>query len=305
MDAVGLVHFCGTNTTFFLPALRDCLGFVTGLLSEDTPTGEKLNLLGWDSCFVDQALAVGTVKETASDTMLQRFRWMGGNGLLFLHQHGVGSPGFMRHANSGNRAHRITAAQRGVPPGELQTPTGSGEAGRDAAFAATVPLGLPSSEPATGGPVGDAPPRGSNGSSLDGNGYPSNGRRGDGGRSSSGVPALAAVGRCDRGQTARWRKAKHPVRRLVLWSVYDVGMGYMYTSTVWHLAFHALLLDSLLLSDGERPVTMQPLFGVLYSVGSFGVLLAIGPASQVSTHVSFSRPPPLLLLLLLLLLHLY
>ena len=60
-DAFGLVHFCGTNTTFFLPAVRDCLGFVTGVLSEDTPTGLKLAQLGWDAYFVDQALAVGTV----------------------------------------------------------------------------------------------------------------------------------------------------------------------------------------------------------------------------------------------------
>lgn len=61
MDAAGLAHFCGTNTTFFVPALRDCCGFVTGLLSEDTPTGAELNKLGWDNLFLDQALAVGTV----------------------------------------------------------------------------------------------------------------------------------------------------------------------------------------------------------------------------------------------------
>jgi len=60
-DAIGLTHFCGTNTIFFVPALRDCLGVVTGLLSEDTPTGEQLARLGWDAHFVDQALAVGTV----------------------------------------------------------------------------------------------------------------------------------------------------------------------------------------------------------------------------------------------------
>jgi len=285
MDAVGLVHFCGTNTTFFLPALRDCLGFVTGLLSEDTPTGEKLNLLGWDNFFVDQALAVGTVKETASDTMLQRFRWMGGNGLFFLHQHRVGSIGFKHHANNDHRATRIEAAQKGIAPSNYLSGVASSSSSssssngskysssgsvsnendilsRDSAFDSTITLALP---PATSI---------QHSTDLDGYSHSSNG-------SVKGMPALAAVGREDRGQAARWSKAKHPIRRLVLWSVYNVGMSYMYTSTLWHVAFHALLLDSLLFSDGERPVTMQPLFGVLYSVGSFGVLLAIGPASQV------------------------
>ncbi len=41
---------------------KDCCGFVTGLLSEDTPTGGELARLGWDNFFVDQCLAVGTVK---------------------------------------------------------------------------------------------------------------------------------------------------------------------------------------------------------------------------------------------------
>ena len=293
MDAVGLVHFCGTNTTFFLPALRDCLGFVTGLLSEDTPTGEKLNLLGWDNFFVDQALAVGTVKETASDTMLQRFRWMGGNGLFFLHQHQIGSFGFKRHANNDHRAARIYAAQEGIDPSKClvdsennsngsssgneskdssSNPLGNEfDSSRDPAFASTISLALPSV--ATALHEKNDHYRGSS-TDLDGYSHAKSG-------SFTGIPALAAVGREDRGQAARWSKAKHPIRRLVLWSIYDVGMGYMYTSTLWHVAFHALLLDSLLFSDGERPVTMQPLFGVLYSVGSFGVLLAIGPSSQV------------------------
>ena len=285
MDAVGLVHFCGTNTTFFLPALRDCLGFVTGLLSEDTPTGEKLNLLGWDNFFVDQALAVGTVKETASDTMLQRFRWMGGNGLFFLHQHQIGSFGFKRHANNDHRAARIYAAQEGIDPSKClvdsennsngsssgneskdssSNPLGNEfDSSRDPAFASTISLALPSVATAL----------------HEKNDHDSDSHAKSG--SFTSIPVLAAVGREDRGQAARWSKAKYPIRRLVLWSIYDVGMGYMYTSTLWHVAFHALLLDSLLFSDGERPVTMQPLFGVLYSVGSFGVLLAIGPSSQV------------------------
>jgi hypothetical protein len=43
-------------------------------------------------------------------------------------------------------------------------------------------------------------------------------------------------------------------------------MSYMFVSTFWHFCYHALMFDSLIFSDGERPVTMQPLFGVLYSV---------------------------------------
>ena len=46
--------------------------------------------------------------------------------------------------------------------------------------------------------------------------------------------------------------------------------------------FACVQIDSLLFSAAERPVTMQPLFGVLYSVGSFGVLLALGPSDQVA-----------------------
>jgi hypothetical protein len=90
------------------------------------------------------------------------------------------------------------------------------------------------------------------------------------------------VGLDDAGLAVRSTRAADGYRALALWSIYDVGMGYMFISTLWHAAFHGLLLDSLLFSASGRPVTMQPLFGVLYSVGSFAVLLVLGPSDQVS-----------------------
>ena len=102
MDSYELAHFCGTNTAFFIPSLRDIAGFQTGILSEDTPTGAIINEFGWQCVFVDQALAVGTVKESASDTMLQRFRWVCGNGLQFLFRwrFWCASSGFLNHGGS-------------------------------------------------------------------------------------------------------------------------------------------------------------------------------------------------------------
>jgi cellulose synthase/poly-beta-1,6-N-acetylglucosamine synthase-like glycosyltransferase len=338
MDSLGLVHFCGTNTTFFIPALRDTLGFVTGLLSEDTPTGFDLARLGWDCFFVDQALATGTVKESASETMLQRFRWMGGNGLMYLFHKRFGSQGFLTHGPAQARAQRIQSLQNNTT--EMQQQHGQQQEQRqhhgdstqmspfsmnslvnttntssnaDPAFSSSLVLSLPADNDIA-----------ATYASSHAHSYPAsapsfsrNSRRLSASPSSSpllspvimapssSLPAinagedpapasppsssftspvsssLLAVGTHDAGLAFRRQSSRHWLRRVVLWSVYDVGMGYMFTSTFWHAAFHAVMFDSLVFSDGERLVTMQPLFGVLYSLGSFGVLLSLGPTEQV------------------------
>ncbi len=143
------------------------------------------------------------MKESASETMLQRFRWMGGNGLLFLSQHAFGSDAFLHHGPARERADRI---KRMCIAGS----TAAGEVPRDG--------GTQTLENGTAKESASEPLL----STLD---YPlATAWTEDGPH-----PTLTAVGLADAGFNARAARAAHPLRRLVLWSVYDIGMGYMFT----------------------------------------------------------------------------
>lgn len=184
------------------------------------------------------------MKESASDTMMQRFRWMAGNGLLFLFGRNFGSQGFLQHGPARARALRIANMKD----------TSNKETFKNLSDTKEVLTHCPSR-------FGDmqycnfelSMPANPSSSSTDSS-------------VSDVYKFLKAVGSIDVGYSIRKEKANCWKRKICLWSIYDIGMGYMFVSTFWHLCYHALLFDSLIFSDGERPVTMQPLFGVLYSV---------------------------------------
>uniref|UniRef100_A0A7S4WA67 Uncharacterized protein n=2 Tax=Alexandrium monilatum TaxID=311494 RepID=A0A7S4WA67_9DINO len=82
LDKLGMVHFWGTNTAFFVPALKDSNGFMYGCIGEDTVTGAALHRFGWKSLFVGTAgvtLARGLCRATVTETFDQRKRWVQGN----------------------------------------------------------------------------------------------------------------------------------------------------------------------------------------------------------------------------------
>jgi len=87
LDKLGMVHFWGTNTAFFVPALKDSNGFMYGCIGEDTVTGAALHRFGWKSLFVGTAgvtLARGLCRATVTETFDQRKRWVQGNVQQFL-----------------------------------------------------------------------------------------------------------------------------------------------------------------------------------------------------------------------------
>jgi len=87
LDAVGLVHFWGTNTAFFVPALKQAHGFMYGCIGEDTVTGAAIHRFGWASAFVGAAgvtLARGLCRTSVAETFDQRKRWVQGNVQQFL-----------------------------------------------------------------------------------------------------------------------------------------------------------------------------------------------------------------------------
>jgi len=174
--------------------------------------------------------------------MLQRFRWMGGNGLLFLHTHRFGSAGFLAHGNSLARAARVARLNRAAssPPLPAASLEASGTApllgstigARAAALSVDATIGLPTRA---------LPPPGT--AITDGSRSDSTSGCGGGGGGGDDLACLAAVGCADCGLGVRRARAVDPLRKLALWSIYDVGMGYMFSSTLWHVAFHALMVS--------------------------------------------------------------
>jgi len=78
-DREGLVHFWGTNAIFFVPALKDSGGFVYGCITEDNATSYAMHQMGWSSVFVNERLAIGLSRESVTESLDQRKRWLMGN----------------------------------------------------------------------------------------------------------------------------------------------------------------------------------------------------------------------------------
>jgi len=82
LDTYGFVHFWGTNTAFFVPALKQANGFMYGCIGEDTVTGAAIHRFGWRSTFVGATgvtLARGLCRTSVAETFDQRKRWVQGN----------------------------------------------------------------------------------------------------------------------------------------------------------------------------------------------------------------------------------
>uniref|UniRef100_A0A7S4W179 Uncharacterized protein n=1 Tax=Alexandrium monilatum TaxID=311494 RepID=A0A7S4W179_9DINO len=87
LDTYGFVHFWGTNTAFFVPALKQANGFMYGCIGEDTVTGAAIHRFGWRSTFVGATgvtLARGLCRTSVAETFDQRKRWVQGNVQQFL-----------------------------------------------------------------------------------------------------------------------------------------------------------------------------------------------------------------------------
>ena len=75
-DSWGGAFFVGSGAVFRRTALEDIGGFQTLSITEDIHTCTHLHAAGWQSIYVDKALAAGLAAENLSSYVVQRRRWM-------------------------------------------------------------------------------------------------------------------------------------------------------------------------------------------------------------------------------------